>query len=151
MVKGNAQAVATDASRVQDLFLRDPSLRAWLEEAQAAIAAATDERLEDVVRAQFINLEKVPLSAAVKNAVTGFQTAFSRYRQERKDLLEVVANGPIFTVDYVNNRRPGLIDTSNLNFIYSTGVVKGQASVTVNGAATFSIRNPVRNEQIARL
>jgi len=142
LVSGNAQAVATDANRVQDLFRRDPNLLAWLEEAQAAIAAAPDDQLDNVVRAQFVNLEKVQLSAGVKNAVTSFQTAFSKYRQERNELLKIVANGPIFTVDYVNNRRPGLIDTSNFNFIYSNGVVKGKASVTVNGAFAFFNSQP---------
>lgn|GEM_PF-6588720 len=142
LVRTNAQKVATSTNIVQDLFLRDPSLRAWLDEARAAIAAATDENVDSVVRAQFDNLEKVPLSAAVKAAVSSFDTEFNTYRRERSKLLEFVANGPIFTVDYVNNRRPGLIDTSNIKFIYSNGVAKGRASVTVNGDATFFNSNP---------
>jgi hypothetical protein len=142
LVRDNAQAVARDANRVQNLFLRDSSLRAWLEDARTAIASATDDSLESVVRAQFDNLERINLSLPVRNAVNNFTTAFSDYRQKREALLNIVANGPIFTVDYTNNRRPGLIDTSNLNLIYSTGVAEGRASFTFNGAATLFNSSP---------
>lgn len=142
LIRTNAQAVATRANVVQNLFFRDASLRNWLEQARKAIDEAPDAELESVVRAQFEALEKVELSPAAEDAVTNFSTAFSDYRRKRDALLNLVANGPIFTVEYTNKRRPGLIDTSNLNLIYSTGIAEGKASLTFNGAATMFNARP---------
>lgn len=142
LVKTNAQPVATNTNRVQNLFRRDAGLRAWLDDAQTAIANAPDGSVETVVRQKLDELEKLELSPAVKTAVNHFSQSFSDYREKRDELLKIVANGPIFTVDYLNNRRPGLIDTSNLNFIYSTGINEGRASVTVNGALSFFNSQP---------
>ena len=142
LVIDNAQPVARDANRVQDLFLRDATLRAWLEEARKAIFDAPDGMVESVTRAKLAELEQLTLSLAVQNAVNNFSQSFSAYRSERDQLLNAVANGPIFTVDYVNSRRPGLIDTSNIKFIYTTGVVEGRASLTLNGDATFFNSHP---------
>jgi hypothetical protein len=142
LVRNNAQAVATDANKVQDLFLRDTVLRTWLESARKAIVESSDDKIESVVRAKFDELEKLELSPTVKAAVSHFSKSFSDYRDKRSELLNIVANGPIFTMDYINNRRPGLIDTSNIKFIYSTGVVKGRASFTANGDFTFFNSSP---------
>jgi hypothetical protein len=142
LVKVNAQPVARDSNRVQNLFLRDASLRAWLEDARDAIARAPDGTVASVVRTKLEELETMTLSPAVQTAVNQFSDSFSKYRSERDELLKTVANGPIFTVDYVNNRRPGLIDTSNLKFIYSTGMFEGRASWTVNGSGTIFNANP---------
>lgn len=142
LVTDNAQPVATDTNRVQNLFSRDATLKAWLEDARKAIANAPDGMVESVTRAKLAELEQLTLSLAVQNAVNNFSQSFSAYRAKRDELLNVVANGPIFTVDYVNSRRPGLIDTSNIKFIYSTGVVEGKASLTFNGDATFFNSHP---------
>ena len=143
LIRTNAQAVATRTNIVQNLFFRDTSLRDWLATARQAIAAATDAELESVVKEQLQALEKVDLSPAVEEAVTNFSTAFSDYRNKKDVLLNLVDNGPIFSVEYTNKRRPGLIDTSNINFIYSTGIAEGKASLTFNGAATlFNARPP---------
>jgi hypothetical protein len=141
-IGGNAQAVATRANRVQNLFLRDAGLRGWLENARKAIASAPDAELPSVVRAQLDALETMELSPTVVDAVTEFSTAFSDYRRKREELLNKVENGPIFTFEYINNRRPGMIDTSNLNLIYSTGIAEGKASLTFNGAATIFNSKP---------
>jgi hypothetical protein len=142
LVRVNAQPVATDTNRVQNLFRRDAVLKAWLDDAQMAIAEAPDSSVENVVRQKLDELEKLQLAPTVKTAVDAFSKSFSDYRQKRDELLKIVANGPIFTVDYVNNRRPGLIDTSTLKFIYSTGIVQGKASVTANGAFGFFNSQP---------
>jgi hypothetical protein len=142
LVANNAQAVANDAGKIMDLFMRDTVLRAWLESARKAIAEVTDDNVESVVRTKFNELDSLELSPTVKIAVSHFSQSFSDYREKRSELLDLVANGPIFTVDYINNRRPGLIDTSNIKFVYSTGIVKGRASVTANGDLTFFNSSP---------
>src|SRR5205085_507175 len=65
-----------------------------------------------------------------------------KYADEWAKLVEIIAKAPIFTVEYVNNRRPGLIDTSTLNFIAETGMFQGKADLTYNGTVTFFNSSP---------
>jgi hypothetical protein len=142
LINNNAQAVANSLNGIQILFRENPVLNDWSQSAAQAINAAPDEDVARVVEEQLDNLQKLALPDTVKDAISSFTQDFIEYRHKKSRLLDIVANGPIFTVEYLNNRRPGLIDTSTFNFIYGTGLAEGKLNFTLNGAATLFNSNP---------
>ncbi|MDQ1558778.1 MAG: hypothetical protein QOD32_1838 [Pyrinomonadaceae bacterium] len=142
LINNNAQAIALDLNNIQILFRENAILNAWSEGAAAAINAAPDEDVARVVGEQLDALLQLELPANVKDSISSFSQDFINYRQKKSALLDLVANGPIFTTEYVNNRRPGLIDTSSFNFIYGTGLAEGKLNFTFNAAATLFNSKP---------
>jgi hypothetical protein len=142
LVRGHAQKVANALGSSMRLLDTNPQYAAWLEETKRAVAAAGDSQLPDVIAQRFELFQQIDVPPDLAAFVNSFQTEFTKYRQERDSLLDIVANAPIFTLEYVNNRRPGLIDTSTLNFIAETGMFEGKADLTFNGTLTFFNADP---------
>lgn len=142
LVSNHAQVVANDLSLFQNLFDTFPAYRSWLTAAQDAVAKASTTDLPEVIAQQFESLQDIKIPPDLEARLQSFKTNFTAYRSERSKLLEIIAKGPIFTFEYVNNRRPGLIDTSNLKFIAETGLFKGKGDLTYNGSFTLFNANP---------
>jgi hypothetical protein len=142
LVRNHAQQVANDLSWIQRLFDTHPAYSTWLTAAKEAVANASPGDLANVVAVQFQALQDIPIPSELAAKLESFRTDFNAYRGERSKLLEIVANGPIFTFEYVNSRRPGLVDTSNLKFVAETGLFKGKGDLTYNGSFTLFNSNP---------
>lgn len=142
LVRDHAQEVANDLSRIQRFFDTHPTYNSWLEKAKEAVATAASADLPSVVTRQFEALQEIEIPDELRAMLESFRTDFTSYRGERSKLLEIVANAPIFTFEYVNSRRPGLIDTSNFKFIAETGLFKGKGDLTYNGSFTLFNANP---------
>lgn len=142
LVRDHAQQVANDLSWIQRLFDTEPAYIAWLAAAKNAIATASDGDLANVVTLRFEALQQIPIPPELAAKLQSFRTDFNAYRAERSKLLEIVANAPIITAEYVNTRRPGLVDTSSLKFIAETGLFKGKGDLTYNGSFTFFNASP---------
>jgi hypothetical protein len=124
-------------------FTNDPALSAWYAEASVAVGNATAGNTDAVVRQQLIKLQSLDLTPQLLALIDNFSTKLITYRNDRDALLEMVAKGPLITVEYLNERRPGLIDTSNINFIAETGLFKGKADLTYNGSITLYNSKPI--------
>ena len=142
LVTDHAQKVANDIGRVMRFLDTHPAYRSWLTSAKEAVGGASNAELADVITQQFDGLQAIEIPAELAALVESFSTDFTAYRGHRSKLLEIVAQAPIFTFEYVNARRPGLIDTSNLKFIAETGLFKGKGDLTYNGSLTFFNANP---------
>jgi hypothetical protein len=142
LVSGHAQSMVNGIARIQRFLDTHPAYVAWRTAAQEAVAAASPGDLPDVLARQFEAFQAIEIPAELAALVESFQTDFTAYRQERGKLLDLVAKAPIFTLEYVNDRRPGLIDTSTLNFIAETGMFEGRADLTFNGTVTFFNADP---------
>lgn len=142
LVTDHAQKVANDIGRVMRFLDTHPAYRSWLTSAKEAVAGASNAELADVITRQFDGLQAIEIPAELAALVESFSTDFTAYRSHRSKLLEIVAKAPIFTFEYVNARRPGLIDTSNLKFIAETGLFKGKGDLTYNGSLTFFNADP---------
>jgi hypothetical protein len=142
LVTNQVQQVANDLSWIQRLFDTHPAYSSWLTAAKEAVANASDADLANVITLQFDALQEISIPSDLAAKLKSFRTDFNAYREGRSKLLEIVAKAPIFTFEYVNSRRPGLIDTSNLKFIAETGLFKGKGDLTYNGSFTLFNSNP---------
>ena len=142
LVTEHAQKVANDLGRVMKFLDTNPAYNAWLTAAKEAVGNATNAELANVIATQFDRLQAIPITPELAAIIDSYQSEFTAYRQGRSKLLEIIAKAPIFTVEYANARRPGLIDTSNLKVIAETGMFKGKGDLTYNGSLTFFNSNP---------
>lgn len=142
LVQNHAQKVVNAFTRIVGTLDDSPAYSEWRVRAQNAVAAASDAELPEVMRQQFEAFMAIDIPPDLASFVRTFESDFTEYRRERSRLLEIVANAPIFTFEYVNDRRPGLIDTSMLNFIAETGLFRGKADLTYNGSFTFFNASP---------
>jgi hypothetical protein len=142
LVRNHVQQVANDLSWIQRLFDTHPAYSAWLTAAKEAVANASDQDLANVVTLQFESLQQISIPPDLAAKLESFRTDFNAYRGGRSKLLEIIAKAPIFTFEYVNSRRPGLIDTSNFKIIAETGLFKGKGDLTYNGSFTLFNSKP---------
>ena len=142
LVSGHAQQVANALSSGLLVLDSNPEYAEWLRITKQAVANASDADLPNVLAQRFEAFQEIKMPPEFVQFINSFRTEFIAYRQDRSKLLEIIAKAPIFTVEYVNNRRPGLIDTSTLNFIAETGMFQGKADLTYNGTVTFFNSSP---------
>jgi hypothetical protein len=151
---GNAASEATLAlndvghASEKETF-KDPALQAWLNQTNTAITdaltkagAGADVDLVAAVIRERADLVPVDLvSADTKDAITHFAKAYSDYTARKNDLLNQIARGKVFTLEYTNNRGVNAPDTSNFNFIAATGT-GARIDLTANGSFTFFNKLP---------
>ena len=131
------------------LTFKDPALEAWLEQVNQNLnnvnaALSGVDRLNAIAVIIHEQAEKVPVALVSKTAVVGltnFASTLKTYMDERNKLLDKIARGRILTFEYTNKREVNASDTSNFNFIYSTGTGK-RIDLTTNGSFTFFHSRP---------
>jgi hypothetical protein len=155
LITGPGLAFTQDLSRLKSYFNPatnpDPNVMAWLTASQDAIVAASaadvERVLEDVLGDK---LRAVQLPQQVKAAVDSFEANVNSYLGDRANLLQEVANGPIVTFEYTNNRPGNQPNYSNFNIIGEFSPFNGQADLTTNASfSTFSTK-PIGVTRTAR-
>jgi hypothetical protein len=118
----------------------DANLIAWRTGAQDAVINASTGDVEKVLRAQLGDkLREVQLRPDIKVLVSAFNENVSSYLKNRTKLLNEVANGPIVTFEFMNNRPGDQPHYSNFNLIGEFSPFNGRADLTTN--ASFSTYN----------
>lgn len=141
--------VLTDWEGTGDITFIDPALEAWLKETNAKIAqvdaslagVARFNSLATVISAQVDQVPVSLVSETVVETLTDFARANKEYSDAKNALLDKIAKGKIFAIEYTNNRGANAPDTSNFNFIASTGM-SSRIDLTANGSFTFFNKLP---------
>ena len=137
-------AVLIDWGGKGDMTFKEPALQAWMNEMNKAVdkvdvGLSGADRINAVAKVIDEQSDKVPVDLVPKEAVESI-TAFARetksYEERKDELLDSIAKGRIFTLEYTNNRQVNSPDTSNFNFIYATGTGR-RVDLTTNGSFTF--------------
>lgn len=134
----------------RDESFRDPALQAWLEQTKQLLAdvdrtSPKVERINQLARIIRARVDLLPVdlvSDDTVTAVTNFAKQFIAYTEKKNELLDRIAKGKIFTLEYTNNRGASAPDTSNFNFIAATGI-GAKVDVTANGSFTFFNKRPL--------
>ena len=156
MVKLSTQiGAATDAlldqsDKAGGIKFKEPALQAWLIQLNKEVsnidpALTGAARINAVAAVINTQADKVPValvSATAVAAISGFGREFKTYTQRKNELLDTIAKGRIFTVDYTNKREVNAPDTSHFNFIYATGNGR-KVDLTANGSFTFFHSRPL--------
>jgi hypothetical protein len=151
-----AQQVWNTTSALIDLggnrrAFRDPALQAWfnqfnerLTQVQGGLAGTREQKINAMAGALREQAALVPADRVMEDAITAL-TSFAKedrvYTKAKNRLLDDIAKGRIFTLEYLNKREVNAPDTSNFTFIASTGVAS-RASLTANGSFTFFHQRP---------
>jgi len=77
----------------------------------------------------------------ITEAAIAFIQAMSRYDFEQRAFVEAIANKPVATLEYTDNRPVGQDSTSSVRIIFDKGFKSG-ASLTANGAFTLYNSTP---------
>jgi len=133
-----------------DPVFTDPALQAWFSQTNdriAAVSTALDptqrtNAIAKVIEDQADLLPVKLLSEQTVAALTDFGKQFVGFRNKKNELLNTIAKGKIFTLEYTNNRGVSAPDTSNFNFIAATGT-GARVDLTANGSLTFFNKLPV--------
>lgn len=130
---------------------KDPALQAWLEQTNTAITEAlakaggtSADKVEIVATVIRERSDRLPLdliSTDTRGALTNYVKQYSEYTQRKNTLLNQIARGKIFTVEYTNTRGVNAPDLSNINFIAATGM-GARIDLTANGSFTFFNKIP---------
>lgn len=143
LISTRGQAFTGDASRIMAFFdsnqaTFDPQLGAWMKAAQDALIGASVDNVDKVLKEQLgEKLRAVPLKPELKAIVESFEANVNAYLADRGNLLKEVANGPIVTFEFTNNRPGNQPNYSNFNLIGEFSPFDGRADLTAN--ASFSI------------
>lgn len=134
-----------------DITFTEPALQAWLNNMnQAAKAVPASSGLTGAAlinaTAKVINdqADGVPVTAVSEKTIeslTSFAGEVKTYTERKNELLDRIAKGRILTFEYTNKREVNAPDTSNFNFIASTGM-EGRVDLTANGSFTFFHSRP---------
>jgi hypothetical protein len=129
---------------------KDPALQAWLIQTNNIIRTVDqglpyEERVSQTAKILRQRADLLPVdlvSAETTQAVTDFAKRFLEYTQKKNELLERIARGKIFTLEYTNTRGVNAPDLSNINFIAATGM-GARIDLTANGSFTFFNKQPL--------
>jgi hypothetical protein len=149
LIADQGQALTQNLAKIVGFFIPlpnanpgltpDPALVTWLGSAQSAIATANADQVDGVVRKSFEALRDIKLSETTNEIVADFEKNAGAYLDGRSRLLKEVANGPIVTFEYTNNRPGNQPNYSNFNLI--GGFSAGQVDLTTNASfSTFSTK-----------
>lgn len=125
----------------------DPAVTAWLGATQLAIAAAPDDQVDPVVRAQFRALADLEISPATRAAVVEAGKQFEGLLKRRGEVLDDIAGGGqlVFDIAY---QKPATGPTSaNLKVVGSVG---RSILLTGNVSATFYVSDVPANTDSVR-
>jgi len=147
--KTTKATMSFDVEKGKDAVFTDPALEAWLTQTNQQLGAITltgetAERANAIARVledQFDLLPVKMLKPETVSAVTDFGHQLIAFNRERKKLLDKIAKGKIFTLEYTNNRGVNAPDLSNFNFIAATGT-GNRVDLTANGSFTFFNKLP---------
>lgn len=132
-----------------DITFKDTALQAWLDETNNKLrrvdaGLAPTARYTAVVALISAQIDRVPVSLVSEDMVktlTDFARQTKAYADAKNDLLDKIAKGKIFSIEYTNNRGVNAPDTSNFNFIAATGMAS-RIDLTANGSFTFFNKLP---------
>lgn len=132
----------------EDSF-KDPALQAWLVQSNQSLVTITagGEKLSTInatatmLRARADLLPVKLVAPETIDAITTFARHLKDYSDRKQELLNKIAKGKIFTLDYTNERNINAPDTSNFNFIAATGM-GARVDLTANGSFTFFHTRP---------
>jgi len=133
----------------EDITFKDEALEAWVKQMNQAVddvdaSLPAVERINAIARVIDEQAEKVPVGLVSDDAVetiTDFAREIHTYEERKNELLDRIAKGRIFTIEYTNKREVNASDTSNFNFIYATGT-RTRIDLTANGSFTFFHTRP---------
>jgi hypothetical protein len=114
----------------------------WIKDMEATVLAASQDEVEEVILANLKKLLTIPMPPDLRRQVLLFDTAVESFLSDRSKLLDIVANGSIFTFEYTNTRQVDLPDLSNFRLIYENGL-GGRADFTANTSLTVFNRKQV--------
>jgi hypothetical protein len=124
----------------------DPALQAWLNQtnenlssARANASGTNEQKINAIANAIREQSDLVPVklvSPETLAALTNFAEQDKAYIEAKNKLLDNIAKGKVFTLEYTNNREVSAPDTSNFNFIAATGS-EARVDLTANGSFTF--------------
>ena len=131
----------------EDTFV-DPALQAWLVASNQSLATVTgSDRLAKINSIAKLLRERADLlpvklvTPETVQAITTFAKHLKDYQERKEQLLDKIARGKIFTLDYLNKREVNASDTSTFNFIAATGT-GAKIDLTANGSFTFFHKRP---------
>lgn len=128
----------------------DPALQAWFNQTNESItrvdtSLANEARINAIAQVirQRANLLPVDLvTEQTIEALTGFAAQDKAYTDAKNKLLDKIARGKVFTLEYTNKREVNAADTSNFNFIAATGT-GARVDLTANGSFTLFNKRPL--------
>lgn len=131
------------------MTFRDPTLQVWLNQINDTLrnvdpALTGAERINAVaetINEQAANVPVALIPEDVVAALTDFASELKSYTDAKNEILDKIAKGRIFTLEYTNHREVNVSDTSNFNFIFSTGTGR-RVDLTTNGSFTFFHTRP---------
>ena len=141
----------------RDLTFKDPALQAWLLKTKEKIEEV-DSSLNDVEEINAIakviseQADQLPIKLVSEesvNEITDFAAANQTYVEKKNDLLDQIAKGKVFTLEYTNKREVDTPDTSNFNFIAATGT-GARIDLTANGSFTLFHTRPAATALVPR-
>lgn len=151
-----AQQVWRTTSAMIDLggnrrAFRDPALQAWfvqlnekVTQVRSNLTGTREQKLNAVADALRDQAALIPVDLVTQESITSL-TDFAKedrtYTEAKDSLLDRIAKGRIYTIEYLNKREVNAPDTSNITFIAATGV-GGRVNVTANGSFTFFHQRP---------
>ena len=129
---------------------KDPALQAWLDQTNQLILAIDAgiggvERTDEIARIVRRQADLLPVSLVSDETVasiTRFAKQFEAYSTKKTAILDKIARGKIFSLDYLNKREVNSSDTSSFNFIGATGT-GGGVDLTANGSFTLFHNRPL--------
>ena len=146
----NATVVTVDFgdARTHKAF-RDPALQAWLIQMNQSLSgvartSGNATAINAVAKVLRERSEVLPVERVLEetvNALTTFAKQDKEYVDAKNRLLDKIARGKLFTLDYVNKREVNASDTSTFNFIAATGT-GARVDLTANGSFTFFHKRP---------
>ena len=142
-------------NELSGIALEDDVVTRWSDEGEDSIkaiisAGGSREQVDQEVRRRLALLPDLynTLTPATQDRVNIFVKKYEAFLKSRKNLLKVISKGPLLTFEFKGDRRPGLIDTSNLKVIGEGdvlshfGVPEGWTELTYNGSMTFFNSSP---------
>lgn len=127
--------IPKDMDPILGQFLQNGPLRLWAQNFQNEIGDAQDADIESIVTTEFQKLGTISLPAALDNSIKTLNTDYGAFLNSRAELLNMIARGPLLSVEYTNNfAAPGtmLPDVSTFTVAGETGLFAGQADWTAN-------------------
>jgi hypothetical protein len=141
----------------RDLTFKDPALQAWLlktkekiDEVDSGLSDA--EEINAIARVISEQADQLPIKLVSEdsvNTITDFAAANKIYVEKKNELLDKIAKGRIYTLEYTNKREVNAPDTSNFNFIAATGA-GSRIDLTANGSFTFFHTRPAATLAVPR-
>lgn len=129
----------------------DADLIAWREATRDALINAPASDVEKVLQEQLGDkLRAVPLRPEIKLLVSAFASNVDAYLSDRGNLLKEVANGPIVTFEFTNNRPGNQPNYSNFNMIGEFSPFHGRADLTTNVSFSTFDKKRVGSNTTAR-